>query len=87
MENFYGRNFSYLIGHSTSYSFKDIKLDKKFLAGFQALQKLIILHNKYLQIMDNDSFSKLIQLEEIFLFGFLHNMCYIICEFYEFSFN
>lgn len=64
---FYGRNFPYLTTLCIVHSSAVIRLEKKFFAGLGNLKKLKISHSKHVQIIDNDVFSNLIQLEELLL--------------------
>ena len=62
---FYGRNFPYLTTLCITDSLKNIKLEKKLFDGLRMLQKLIISFRKNVQIVDNDLFSNLIELQEL----------------------
>ena len=61
---FYDRNFPYLTTFYLNYSLSKITLEKKFFDGLRMLQNLIIFH---VQIFDNDVFSNLIELQELWL--------------------
>ena len=61
---FYDRNFPYLATFNICNCFERIKLEKKFFDGLRMLKKLMIF---YVRIVDDDVFSNLIELEELWL--------------------
>ena len=64
---FYRRDFAYLTTLYIVHSSENIKLEKKLFNRLPKLQKLKISFCKNVQIIDNDVFSNLIQLEELYL--------------------
>ena len=64
---FYGRNFPYLTRLQIANSLANINLEKKLFDGLRMLQILTISCIKNVRIIDNDVFSNLIELQELYL--------------------